>query len=177
MPLKNDMLRKYLSPCFIETGTYLGDGVQSALDAGFAKVVSIELSFGQFFERAVNRFKNDSRVLIVQGDSADILFDVIKGIDTQMTFWLDGHWSGGDTAYGKFNSPLLSEIEQIGKHSIKNHIIIVDDMRCWITGNPDTPDITFTEEDIQAKILTVNNYQFAYEDGYIPNDILIAQIK
>lgn len=176
MPLKQDTLSKYLSPCFIETGTYLGDGVKAALDAGFKRVVSIELS-DKFYEHSANRFRNDSRVQIVQGDSADILFDVIKDIDTQMTFWLDGHWSGSDTAYGKFNSPVLLEIDQIGQHKIKNHIIMVDDMRCWITGNPETPDINFGETDIKTKILSINNYEFLYEDGHIPNDILIAQIK
>lgn len=173
MPIKTDILQKYISTCFVETGTYLGDGVQRALDAGFKHVISIELS-DKYYAHSVDRFKHDARVLILQGDSADVLFDAIKNIKTRITFWLDGHWSGGETAYGRYNSPLILELKQISRHSVKDHIIMVDDMRCWVK-NEDTPDINFTEADIKDQILSINNkYKFSYENGHIANDILIA---
>lgn len=172
MPIKKETFKKYLNPCLVETGSYTGDGIQDALDAGFERVVSIELS-EKFYKRCVERFKNNPNVVIIHGDSADVLYDAIKSISTPITFWLDGHWSDGETAYGKKNSPLMEEFAQIAKHHIKNHTILIDDMRCWVK---EDPEIQFGEEDLKKMILSINpTYQFSYEDGHIPNDILVAK--
>ena len=32
MPITNDVLKKYLNPVFIETGSGMGDGIRAALD-------------------------------------------------------------------------------------------------------------------------------------------------
>lgn len=173
MPIKKETFRKYLNPCLVETGSYMGDGIQRALDAGFKRVISIELS-EKFYNHCVARFSNNPNVTIVRGDSADVLYDAIKDVDTPITFWLDGHWSAGETAYGKKNCPLIEEFEQIQRHAIKNHIILVDDMRCW---QVEDPEIKFGENDIKEKILLINEgYKFSYEDGHIPNDILVAKL-
>ena len=41
MPSNTENFRKYPNEIFIETGSYMGDGVQQALDAGFKNVVTI----------------------------------------------------------------------------------------------------------------------------------------
>jgi len=38
------LFEKYPNPVFIETGTYHGEGIQYALQAGFKNVRSVELS-------------------------------------------------------------------------------------------------------------------------------------
>lgn len=182
--LKQNIFKNYLNAYFVETGTYEGDAVQKALDAGFQYCYSIELS-EKYFKYATERFKGNPRVRIIQGDSALILWDVIRYINWPITFWLDGHYSRGDTALGKYCSPLIAEIEQIGKHWNNKHTIIIDDMRNWIKPGPIKCCCSefpcdkiygFDYADIINSLLKVNLlYNFEYIDGYIPKDILIAR--
>jgi len=140
----------------------MGHGIGYALEAGFPKVYSIELS-DKYFGFCTEKFLGNDKVSIIKGDSGQILYDVIKSIDTRITFWLDGHHSGGDTARGIDVSPILRELDQLKKHPIKDHIILVDDLRDLNVG------------DIMNKILEVNiHYKFLYENGTVLNDILVA---
>ena len=107
------------------------------------------------------------------GDSGNILYEVIKDIDSPITFWLDGHFSGGSTALGSEACPILKELDQIKKHPIKTHTILIDDLRVF-----GTHSFNFiTIDQIKEKILEINpNYTFWYENGVIPNDVLVAQV-
>lgn len=118
-----------------------------------------------------------SQVHIIEGDSAKVLYSVIEGIKERITFWLDGHNSGGDTAMGDQISPVLYELEQIGCHSRKDNIILIDDMRCWNADN-----VGFGDKEIKEALLKINPlYTFQYEDGFhdsivFKKDILVASI-
>jgi hypothetical protein len=186
--LERNIFIKYPNPVFVETGTFKGNSVKLALEAGFKKVYSIELS-DKYFNYSFNRFKDDKNVFIFQGDSSMILWDVIEQIREPITFWLDGHYSKDDTAIGRFCVPLIQELEQIRKHYINTHTIMIDDMRCWVKPKknkqvcpncklyPCGKYYGFYKGDIITKLLSINPiYQFSYEDGYIENDILIAKI-
>lgn len=165
---------------WVETGTYEGDAVQKALDAGFGHCYSIELS-DKYYNLAKDRFKDNPKVTIIQGDSALILYDVIKDLDG-ITFWLDGHFSKGDTALGLWCSPLMVELQQIEKQG-KNNTIIIDDMRIWrkpaickCLEYPCNKIYGFSELDIIDQVLRINpNYGIYYIDGFVENDILIAR--
>jgi hypothetical protein len=170
MPASKEIFQKYLNPLFIETGTWHGDGVQQALDAGFKNVVSFELST-ELHYLCSKRFEGNFDVTLFQGDSAEELPKFIKHITTPITFWLDGHFSGGDTAMGKQNTPLLEELEAIKAHPIKTHTILIDDLRGWYKETQG-----FDTLDLMKKILEISpNYVFTLEDGYVPNDILVAK--
>jgi len=172
MPTNSNLFRKYMNPIFVETGSYIGMGIQEALDAGFNKVYSIELS-NFYYNICVEKFKNNENVHLIKGDSSEVLYDLIKNIDENITFWLDGHYSEGDTALGKMWSPLMLELESIKKHKINTHTIIIDDMRCWKISS----EYNFCVDDITKKLYEINNnYELIYEDGFVPNDILIAKI-
>jgi hypothetical protein len=175
MPIKKQDLIKYTSnKVFVETGSYCGDGIQLAIDCGFNNIHSIELS-EKHFKHCINRFKDNSNIKIHRGDSSKVLFGVIENINENITFWLDGHYSCGDTALGDKICPLLEELELIKNHHIKTHTILIDDMRCWLIDNP---KIQFGDEEIRNKILEINkDYTFLYEDGECENDILVAIIK
>lgn len=165
------MFRKHKTPVFVETGSYLGDGIQQALDAGFEKVISIELS-DKYFNICKRRFAGDDRVTLVQGDSAFVLGDVLASIQSRVTFWLDGHWSAGDTARGVHTIPLLQELRAIGSHAVKTHIILIDDMRCWKTFNPVHG---FEEKDIFKELEALGAHKFEFLDSpHAKNDILVA---
>lgn len=117
-----------MTDVWIETGTYMGDGVESALKHGYKECISIECN-RPVYERSVARFRGDSRVRILLGASPDILPLVIDPAKTT-TFWLDGHYSGSpgerDDKYGE--CPLLSELAIITRTEWKNPpVILVDD--------------------------------------------------
>lgn len=180
MPTSPEVFKKYLSNVFVETGSYMGHGIDYALQAGFRNIYSIELST-KYFEFCINKYstwetvKKDPDLVVytkegmfinlVRGDSGIILYDVISKIDKKITFWLDGHYSGGDTAMGISASPIFLELDSIKKHTLKNHTILVDDLR-----DLNVPPIL-------DKIKEINpSYRFIYEEGIIPNDVLSAVI-
>jgi len=165
------IFRKYLKDNFIETGCYMGRGIQAALDVGFKKIYSIELS-DRFYDLCSIKFKNNPQVKIIKGDSATVLGQLLSEIKDETTFWLDGHFSGEGTARGLFSSPLLEELRQIKDHDIKTHTIIVDDLRCW---SKNDPKIGFDAQDIKKVLLDINpSYHIAYECGTVPDDIIVA---
>jgi hypothetical protein len=171
MPSNIEIFRKYRNELFIETGSFVGDGSQQALDAGFKRVISIELS-DKYFEMSKDRFINNPNVEIVKGDSFKILPYILKNINQPVTFWLDGHHSCGDTALGEHWAPLMQELDVIKEHPIKTHTILIDDMRCWEKPNPVHG---FFSNDIYKKLLEINiNYKLTYEYGVQENDILAA---
>lgn len=134
MPSTKDQLSKYnKNKIFIETGSLVGDGIQRALDAGYEKVISIECHDG-YFNTSKERFKDDDRVTVILGDSSKDLFDIIKDIDEEITFWLDAHYMWNDPNQdisehpGEGYVPTRDELEQIKKHHIKTHTILIDDI-------------------------------------------------
>jgi hypothetical protein len=70
----------------------------------------------------------DGKLVLVQGDSAEKLNEVLSEINEPCVFWLDAH-AGAKEGYarGEVDCPLIQELEAISKHSIKNHVITVDD--------------------------------------------------
>ena len=141
------------------------------MDVGFNTVYSIELS-QTLYDICVKRFKDNDNVHLVLGDSSKVMGDLLKMIKEPVTFWLDGHDSGGVTARGEIESPLMQELDIISTHQIKNHTIIIDDLRCWTIENNG-----FDISSIKDKILTINpDYLFTFENGFVENDILIAMI-
>jgi hypothetical protein len=114
-------------------------------------------------------------VVLHFGDSMQVLPEILKGLDTPATFWLDGHWSMDDTALGAKASPLMEELEAIGRHPIKTHTILIDDMRCW---KREDPIIGFSAEDVRAKVMAVNaKYRVWVEDSArFEKDILVAAV-
>jgi len=109
---------------FVETGTYHGDGVRMALDAGFDEVYSVEYS-NNFFVECEKRFEGNHNVYLYCGDSGSLLYDMIKDINEPITFWLDAHIHDGVKA--KKNTPLMEELECIKRHHIHDHTILIDD--------------------------------------------------
>lgn len=165
-----EVFKRYNSnKIFVETGSYMGDGINKAFLAGYSKVYSIELS-NSWVNYCRNRFGNRSDLVLVQGDSAEVLESIISAIEEPITFWLDGHWSCGDTALGKYGpSPLLLELDIIKNHKIKNHTIIIDDMKSWTPNYVYPPNtnirVNFEKKDIIEKLLVINEaYRFEYID-------------
>lgn len=169
MPITATKLKSYVNPYFVETGTFLGVGIRQALVAGFPNVISIELS-ESLARNAQDKFRNYSNVHVICGDACDVLWDVISTIQEQITFWLDGHYSGGVTAKGAVDDPILQELELIARHPVKTHTILVDDMRLYGAG------ASIQRGDVERLILAINPaYKISLMDGHVKADILVAQ--
>ena len=124
MPISKEVLSKYKADIFIETGSYLGDTIQLASEIGFKEIYSIEAS-DKFYTHCLHRFINNSNVFgIYKGESVEILKNLIPSIkNSSITFWLDAHYSCGETYQGDpYN--LLKELEVIIKAGIECTILI-----------------------------------------------------
>lgn len=116
---------------FIETGSHVGLGIDLALRSGFDVVYSIELT-DQYYNYCIDKFKNDGRVHLIQGDSYYELEKLLNDNEnTPFTYWLDGHYSGDDTGSGVVESPILKELESILSRGVGGELIYIDDMRIY----------------------------------------------
>lgn len=121
--------RKYKLRILVETGTHLGDMVE-AMKGAFDEIISIELG-AHLFEMAKKRFSRDKHVKIISGDSSSELANVVEKIQQPALFWLDGHYSGGETARGDKDCPIYAELDCISSGSVLQHVIIIDDARLF----------------------------------------------
>lgn len=178
--LSIELLRKYAADrkTFIETGTAKGEGVQVALDFGqFDKIVSIEAN-ADVYAQTCKRFTMHSNVLLAMGGSTDVLPYILKDIKEPVVFWLDAHWSTGEDPLpaGVLPCPILAELRAIAEHPIKNHFIMIDDIRYFKTGIAQWQNITLG--DIVDHILSINeDYWLTFEKGITEFDILVAEVK
>jgi hypothetical protein len=139
---KQRVVRRYArlfhARCLVETGTYLGDMVAAQLPH-FDRIYSIELS-RELAEAAGRRFAQQKKVTIEWGDSGAVLPSLLRQLDEPCVFWLDGHDSGGITARSALATPIMAELRAILTHSREDHIILIDDARCF-DGTGDYPTL------------------------------------
>jgi hypothetical protein len=138
MPLPAHLKRQYLRslalqgkrPVFIETGTYYGDTIY-ALKGCFDTAHTIELS-QKYYKQAKGRFEGFSSITVWQGDSTEVLSQILSSLARPAMFWLDGHYSGGDTALGERVTPIEAEVRAIAAHHLfPFHLVLVDDARLF----------------------------------------------
>ena len=121
--------QRYGLRILVETGTYHGEMV-AAMKGFFAEVISIELS-PMLYAKARERFQRDRNVTLVQGDSGQEIGRVVAQLRQPALFWLDGHYSAGETACGDKETPILEELGHILAAGDIGHVIIIDDARCF----------------------------------------------
>jgi hypothetical protein len=64
---------------------------------------------------------------VLQGDSTQVLREVLSRIEEPCLFWLDAHYSGKGTALADCETPVWGELS----HAVKSHVILIDDARCF----------------------------------------------
>jgi hypothetical protein len=144
-------LKQYEIDEFVETGTYQGDTLGYIAKKGI-QCTSIELS-RQLYEVARKQFNGYKNVKLVQGDSGQKLPELLKKINNPVLFWLDGHYSAGVTACAEKYTPICTELQAILNHSVKEHVILIDDACCF-DGTNDYPHI----DDLLRVIRDNSNY-------------------
>jgi hypothetical protein len=189
--IKIEYLQKYgLGKVFVETGTYLGDTVQLALDAEFDLVHTIEVD-QEMFNQCQKRFKDNNKVKIWFGDSVDFMPKIVQELTGPATFWLDAHASGPLRGGRYARCPLVLELEAIyGKKKlnftenesekyneelkINNHTIMIDDRRLF--GSAEWGFVQ--EKEIMDLLFAINpKYKIYYLDGHQAEDIICASVR
>jgi hypothetical protein len=111
---------------FVETGTFRCTTLRN-VEQFFQKVYSIELK-QKFYEDACREFSNKSHITLIKGDSCEELPKLIPAINQKALFWLDAHWSMGDTARGNKDSALENELPAIlTMPEEMGNVILIDD--------------------------------------------------
>lgn len=150
--IKQRALQKYAKMyglnIMVETGTYNGDMVNAMRDV-FDNIYSIELS-NELYENAEKRFSEQTHIHILHGDSGSEIEKLVSKIDRPALFWLDAHYSGGVTARGKEDTPILTELHHIFNASDKGHIVVIDDARVFGV-DPAYPTIKELTDFIESK--------------------------
>lgn len=140
--VKKSVVRHYVTSCntpvFIETGTFLANMVEFIAATG-VQCHSIEIDEA-LHARATKLLSHRRNIRFILGDSAEELPRLIGSIKTPATFWLDGHYSGQGTGRGEVDTPISAELEAILNHPVKQHVILIDDARCF-DGQSDYPKL------------------------------------
>ena len=152
---------------FIETGTYFGNTANWSSQK-FEKVVTLENST-KMYKIATQKFGHIKNIKFLQGDSRLLLKKVVSDLKLPSMFWLDAHWSGGETYGEKDECPLLEELAIINESPCE-HIILIDDARLFLSPPPaphrleQWPDITTV---INCLNCVSNRYIIIIEDVII----------
>jgi len=149
----------------------MGDGIKAALDAGFSTVHSIELDEG-LYTRAREAFKDDPRVTLWHGDSAEVLPRILEQIgDVKCTLWLDAHASGPLKGGASGGSPVLLELQAVASSPDTECLIMIDDRRLF--GSAEWDFVTEPQA-IEALQSIPRRYEVSHEDGFVRDDILVC---
>lgn len=163
MPLNKTILYPYKRKIFVETGSYLGEGINAALEVGFEKIYSIE-NEDSHFRVCLEKFRNNEKVNLIKGDSKEELSKILKQIQEPATIWLDAHTD--------LDTPIMDELKALQQCPLKNHIILIDDIR-----NLKNLYKNIDFNNILSEIKKINpRYNISFIDStHCAGDILVAQ--
>ncbi|MCI5130089.1 MAG: hypothetical protein D3904_00900 [Candidatus Electrothrix sp. EH2] len=128
---------------FIETGTFRAETIEKMSNL-FSNCHSIELSL-ELYEKAKKKCSG-LPITFHNGDSVQILKNLVPEIKEPAIFFLDAHWCGRESAKGNVDVPLLEEIKLIAKRPY-NDLLIIDDFRLF------AKNINENWEPIRVKII------------------------
>lgn len=143
-----ELARKHDCRILVETGTYYGEMI-AALRDSFDDIYTIELSV-PLHSLANRRFKADTHIRVLQGDSGAVLPSILPKLDRPTLFWLDGHYSSGITAKTELDTPILQELEHILSAPDLGHVLVIDDARDF-GSDPGYPTLEAVREFVLAR--------------------------
>ena len=160
-----NLFAKFLnhSSALIETGTWMGEGIERAFSAGFQTVRSCDIN-QENIDRALKQFSEKDFDAICQSSELAIS-NILSQFNSRCVIFLDAHAMPPDGESKVFSKstlgdgmsfPLVQEITAISRHEIKDHVILIDDIQCF-----DTWMFNFIKmSDIIDLVLSINcNYK------------------
>jgi hypothetical protein len=125
------------STVFVETGTFHGETTKWASDY-FEAAHTIERA-ESLYRMHRDELAGIRGVTPHLGDSRTILPKILNVIGARRAiFWLDGHWSGGETSGANDECPLLDELACLADRT--DDIILIDDARLFLSVPPSPHD-------------------------------------
>lgn len=175
LPPSYNLLKQHPNAWYIDVGCWDGDSIDLAYQAGFRKVIGIELD-NHKYKHCIERFAGHTRMYLdmVNGDSALCLYDCIKHLNVSATIFLDAHSQLFEDEPPMDNPfPLMKEIMQLQRHHIKTHTLIIDDILILTH-----PQVTgWTLDNIKSWVLAVNpEYKFKLVANPVMNNLLICTV-
>lgn len=167
-----ELARQYNLKVFVETGVGNGDGVIEAQKHPFEKIISIEIMPVQV-QRMREKFKNDPRVEIVEGNTLEILPKILEQYQDNICFWLDAHFPGADIGMGRHDDesiddrtrlPLEEELFMIRDKRKGKDVILFDDLKIYRNQGRDAwrhdikPRHEFTSDNFFEQILAATHH-------------------
>lgn len=129
-----EIVETFQSDIFIETGTYSGETTANAAPF-FKEVHTIELST-VLYEKAQEKLNVLTNVRVYQGHSSELFGSIIPHCKGTILFWLDAHYSGGNTALSNSNpdnadaiTAIRQELKAIAQSGLTDCVLLIDDMR------------------------------------------------
>lgn len=177
--LRPDFMQFLIDRCnvttFIETGT-LGAGTTLNAAPLFASIHTIELD-QRLYNLSRERLAPYKHVSCYHGESGDVLRTILPAINGKPLFWLDAHYCGEGSAWGKNETPILEELDAIAASNIRDCVILIDDIRGFGTTKKGTVYRCWsnypTVQELKEKLLQINPL-FAV---VLIGDILLAYDK
>lgn len=119
---------------FVETGTFRGDTAAWA-SHHFDRVVTVEFS-QVLFDAARRRLAAEApKVEVMFGHSVNVLKEMAPRLGHRTLFWLDSHWSGGQTFGSEQECPLIAEIQCLDR-APEAPFLLIDDARLFLAPPP-----------------------------------------
>ena len=99
------------------------------MEPHFDRLYTIEIT--EHYYNLTKSNYSGNKINFILGDGYKVISELAKEIEEPVIFFLDGHYSGGDTGIGEKECPLYEEIQVINDLFRGEGIIIVDDYRLF----------------------------------------------
>ncbi len=116
---------------WVETGTFTGD-TAFKLSEKAQHVYTVEPS-EELYNAAQKKYAHVKNITFLHGTSESILPSLLPTLQGDVSFWLDGHYSDGETFLGENICPVKNELASISNNlkKFQNVCIVIDDIRCF----------------------------------------------
>ncbi len=155
---------------WVESGTYLGSTTE-ALARKSKRVLSIEPSI-ELHNKSQERLSAIENIELFNGSSEDLFDFACTQVSGSVSFWLDGHFSGGETFKGEQDCPIEHELAVISRHMSAYDLVCVyiDDFRLF-------RDSHEQKSEYPLKSFLVNWAELNGLEWSVNNDIFLAKSR